>query len=112
MTLGGEVKSRWEADVPAQALSRFAALLVWFRGALILSEGSHDLDLYGLRCILRWIIIDLHLSLSYSNLTIALFSILIVNPTPIDPSIIRYTTFLIHASYGQLNMAMTTIVQF
>lgn len=38
MTLGGEVKSRWEADVPAQALSRFAALLVWFRGALILSE--------------------------------------------------------------------------
>lgn len=26
------------ADVPAQALSRFAAVLVWFRGALILSE--------------------------------------------------------------------------
>jgi hypothetical protein len=36
---GGEVKSRWEADVPALALSRFAALLVWCRGALILSEA-------------------------------------------------------------------------
>jgi hypothetical protein len=40
---GGEVKSRWEADVPAQALSRFVAALVWFRAALTLSEGSREI---------------------------------------------------------------------